>query len=176
MKKYVSWIALFISFFVFPHLVSAHELATDKTFGALMHIEPDDDPQIGKQSSFLFDLTDTKHPFSEQNCFCTFAIYNGSKLLYSEQILSVSVAGNHATYASFYTFTNRGQYTIVFSGKAKDNSYTPFHLTYTVEVHRGNNHPISLFTSIIYAVVSGGVLLLIIIVPYAFKQIKRKSG
>lgn len=57
MKKLILGLFLFTFMFVPAHSVSAHVLVTDETNtnGAILHINPDDDPIAGEQATLYFD-------------------------------------------------------------------------------------------------------------------------
>lgn len=44
--------------FALPQTASAHVLQTDGSIGAVLHVDPDDNPIIGEKATFFFDLKD----------------------------------------------------------------------------------------------------------------------
>src|SRR5882672_6466726 len=69
-------IALFIILVLFfvATPVEAHFLASDRNIGAVLHVDPNDQPIAGSQTSFFFEFKDKQNKFKAENCDCTFAI------------------------------------------------------------------------------------------------------
>src|SRR5438045_57931 len=89
MEKTKLFVIFFLFTFVFwlnPHIVSAHVLKTDGNIGAVLHIDPDDDPIAGSQASFFFEFKDIQGKFQSQNCDCTFSIAEDGKEIFSQPL------------------------------------------------------------------------------------------
>jgi hypothetical protein len=112
----------------------AHILATDGSIGAVVHIEPDDDPIAGELSTFYFDIKDKNGRFDSRFCNCWGIITQDNKELYKQELFHDA----QGTKASFtYTFPQRGIYTVKVIGQSsKQNSFEKFTLSYTIRVER----------------------------------------
>lgn len=117
--------------------VEAHVLRTDGTIGAVMHIDPDDDPIAGEQSAFFFELKDTSGKFTPADCTCTVQFLENGAVL-SEQPLFQNTTTPSLTNASVvFTFPKRDVYTIRLIGKPlTKGDFTPFTLSYDIRVAR----------------------------------------
>ncbi len=110
-----------------PLCASAHILLTDGTVGAILHIDPEDDPIAGQAATFYFDLKLKSGSFDAALCECS---------------VSFSKKGDPAApipYASqmSYTFPEKGIYEIVLAGTPKlGASFPPFRLTDDLRVDR----------------------------------------
>lgn len=114
-----------------PATAAAHVLEKDGTIGAVLHINPGDDPVAGEQSSFYFDFEDTSGRFSTENCSCHLVIEQDNTAIYDE-LFSQSSGGT-------YTFPARGLYSVKAVGKPlAGDSFQPFTLSYDVRVERGD--------------------------------------
>lgn len=66
-KLILSFFLIFAVFLILPTIASAHVLKTDGSIGAVVHIDPDDDPIIGKSANFFLEFKDTKNKFQLAN-------------------------------------------------------------------------------------------------------------
>src|SRR5437773_8843060 len=82
------FLLVFLPFFflLFPSVVNAHFLKIDGSIGAVLHVDPDDDPIAGEQASFFLSFKDKQHKFSPQNCTCTFSIQEQNQTIYSQPL------------------------------------------------------------------------------------------
>lgn len=123
---------------IFPIIVSAHSTVYDGEVGALLHIDPDDDPIISEPATLYFHWESEDSDFYFENCGCTIDILLQGKSLYSNslELVSDKSFGNETRALSF-TFPKKGLYVITVKGNAlKDNTKTPFNLQYEVRVER----------------------------------------
>ena len=74
----MKYLTLFILFIVlsslFPSITQAHILITDEGIGAVVHINPDDDPIVDSLTSFFFEFKDQKNKFQPKLCDCRVVI------------------------------------------------------------------------------------------------------
>lgn len=95
--------------------VSAHILRVDKNIGVNIHIEPNDQPIVGKESKIFVDIQDQSgrfNPGNPESCICMLSIYSQETLL---DTLSLVSGGTYAQLR--YTFPKSGTYTIIIEGK-----------------------------------------------------------
>lgn len=131
MKKYLSIILMIIviSFFWVRPAV-AHTLKIDRSIGVSVHINPDDAPQAGKESSVFVEITDSSSRFNTanpSNCICTLTVqYEGKPLAQ----LPVVSGGAYAQLR--YTFPHAGRYTVIVEGRpnGEGQAFQSFSLSY----------------------------------------------
>ena len=122
--------------FAFAIPVSAHVLKTDGSIGAILHIDPEDDPIASQQAGFFFEFKDKQNKFKLDNCTCTFSITEDGKQIFTNPLSQDNI---------FFTFPERNIYQVKVVGKPKiASSFQPFTLTYDVRVDRTSaNQPSS---------------------------------
>jgi hypothetical protein len=105
----------------------AHVLEKDSTIGAVMHMDPADDPLVGQPAYFFFEFKDTEGKFSLDNCDCTLTIEENEQPLSSQAL----------TNTNSFIFPHKGAYDIHVNGQPKPGTdFTPFALEYHIQVHR----------------------------------------
>ncbi len=125
MKKILVTIITAAYFFT-PTVAFAHTLQTSGPIGAIIHLDPEDDPVIGQTASIYFDIKDTTNKFSIENCSCFVTIRQGESQKLNAPLQH---SGNQ------FTFTERGLYTITLSGSPKDSiSFSPFTLSWDFRI------------------------------------------
>lgn len=128
--------SLFLLIIVIPlssHVVSAHTLGTDESVGAVLHIDPDDDPIIGEPSTIYFEFKSQSDSLSPQTCDCTVAISENGKELFSQKLFT----DTNTNPIVQYTFPEKNQYKITVSGKPTGEAdFKPFSISYDVRVSK----------------------------------------
>ncbi len=123
--------------------VYAHELQSEGSVHVIMHINPDDNPIAGKQSTLVFYVFDDQENFSGTHCACNVGVtMDGTKLL-SKPINIGDKGFNHVGELPF-SFPMLGDYQINFSGKPIDgSSFQTFNLNYPLAVSQAGrtNNP-----------------------------------
>ncbi len=106
-----------ILFFLLPSSAMAHVLVKDKTGtkGAILHIQPDDDPIAGEQATLYFDTQ------SKNDSRVVATITNDASRT-AETLAPVQTDGSLATI--LYTFPTQGTYILQFNITTASNSYT----------------------------------------------------
>ena len=84
--------------------VYAHFLATDRNIGAILHVDPNDQPVAGSQASFFFQFLDKQNKFDPQHCDCTFEINENGKTVYSQSLFKSNSNPSLSNASAFYTF------------------------------------------------------------------------
>ena len=123
----------FLGTLLFPLPASAHILKTDGQIGAILHVDPDDDPFIGQPASLYFELKDTSGQFSAANCTCQVDIATDGKSLVKQPGTPSTTNGIGFS----YTFPSAGVYTLTLTGQpVTPGAFQPFTLVYAQRVAR----------------------------------------
>lgn len=120
--------------------VIAHNVEISNDVAATFHIEPNHNPKAGKPTTAWFALTrrgGLSIPLSE--CNCTLKVYAVPRREKVEAVLkpelsAIDVEQYQEIPGAEIVFPQAGAYELEISGTAKDNSFSPFELTYTVNV------------------------------------------
>lgn len=122
---------------LFPSVVSAHILQSDGSIGAVLHIDPEDDPIAGAQSSFFFEFKDKQNAFQPKNCDCTFEIDEKGKNIYTQPLFQSNPNPSLSNASIFYTFPQRDVYQVKVIGKPViPHAFQSFTLVYDIRVER----------------------------------------
>jgi len=133
--KYFSYLLLATYFITLsPEVTLAHILTTDDAVGAVIHIEPKDDPIANAKSTIIIDLKDKNGHFKYTNCTCNISISTNGKNIFS-QVLSRT----NSTKTVDFIFPEIGSYKINISGTPDNNeSFKAFNLNHLVEISKSN--------------------------------------
>lgn len=118
----------------------AHNVEISNEVAATFHIEPNHNPQANQPTRAWFALTrrgGASIPLSE--CNCNLNVYAVPRTAEAEPILqpelvAIDVEQYREIPGAEVVFPQPGAYELEISGTAKDNSFAPFELTYTVNV------------------------------------------
>lgn len=149
-------LGLSIVFFA-PTLAAAHVLQATDTFGAVIHIDPNDEPVSGLASSIFIDLKNKDDTFRVADCVCVVTISKGNELLQTTEITAPFPQGVRVGDKAFtlpYTFPTEGEYKIKIAGIPKPGApFSPFDFTFDAHVKKGSavgnavsslgDHPVS---------------------------------
>lgn len=157
-----------------PPTVSAHVLKVDGTIGAVLHINPDDNPQVGEGTNYVLSFTDSSGAFSLPACDCTVSFIADGKTLATKPLVvsSNTVSRNH------YTFTSPAVYTIQVTGMPKTaGTFQPFTLDYQVRVNGGQTamQPMPVLLWVGMGMVVGLVLLAAFATSYNDSEATQKK-
>lgn len=169
----VCLITIFSTNLVFlPQDVSAHVLLTDGSIGAVVHVDPEDDPIVGQKATFFFEFKDTKNKFQLEDCVCNAKVLNSGAEVFSEQL---SHRGSSSSPSFTYTFSEKGVYKIVIQGTPNsERNFDSFELNYDLRVSRtsGSVKQLDFFTrNLQYFVLIAAVPIFLIIVFSPRKKI-----
>jgi hypothetical protein len=181
MKKMFFFFTLLLLTIFFSHPVEAHFLIVDHTIGAILHIDPNDEPVAGEQASFFFEFKDKQNKFRPQNCDCTFSISENGKEIFSQPLFQNNQNPSLSNASIFYTFPQRDVYEIKVVGKPFiPQAFQSFTLTYTIRVEtiaRTTTPPEQkaswLSTHILYLIIGVVIIILIVLCKFMPKQKKR---
>jgi len=119
--------------------VSAHQLKTDHEVGALMHIEPTDNPQAMVPTTVWFALVKKggqKIPLA--HCACTLTLENGPQKIQTLPLSAPTRGEAKDSPAAQVTFPTPGTYLLTLAGKPQGSKvkYLAFTLRWQVKVSR----------------------------------------
>lgn len=141
MKKII-FLLLFIILLLFPQVSFAHVLETDNSVGAVIHIDPEDDPIVGQPSNIYFEFKDKENKFRTDNCDCKVEIQKNGNLVFTSELFGDSNNPTVLSSAISYIFPETGKFQINVIGKPKnEENFTPFSLRYDIDVTRSNPEP-----------------------------------
>lgn len=123
----------------------AHLLATDNTIGAVLHIDPNDQPVAGSQASFFFEFKDKTNLFDPSNCDCSFIVSENGRQIYSQPLFQSPPTPTQKDASVFYTLPKKDIYQIEVVGKPiKADTFQPFTLQWNIRVDQeASNHPVT---------------------------------
>ncbi|MGF1588334.1 MAG: hypothetical protein ACFCU7_03650 [Pleurocapsa sp.] len=120
--------------------VIAHNVEISNEVAATFHIEPNHNPKAGKSSRAWFALTrrgGSSIPLSE--CDCALKVYavpraGDAEPVLQPELMAIDVEKYQEIPGAEIIFPQAGAYELEISGTAKNDSFTPFTLTYVVNV------------------------------------------
>ena len=120
--------------------VVAHNVEISNEVAATFHIEPNHNPVVGKPTTAWFALTrrgGSSIPLSE--CDCSLNVYAVPRAGNTEPVLKpeltpINVEKYQEIPGAQIVFPAAGAYELEISGTVKDDSFTAFNLSYTVNV------------------------------------------
>src|SRR3989344_6963815 len=68
----------------------AHVLETDGNIGAILHVNPNDDPAALEPASFFFEFKDKSGQFNPSRCDCRVSITEAGKTIFSTGLFDVN--------------------------------------------------------------------------------------
>ncbi len=128
-------LALVTTFKLTP--IGAHELETNQTVGAVLHMSPEDDPIVGEQTGFYFEFKDKESKFSPEKCVCTFSIEESGKEIYSQNLFQNNTTPTLENASAYFTFPKKAIYKVKIVGEPiEDEAFNSFEIEYDVNVQR----------------------------------------
>lgn len=132
-----SILASVASVFTFNSYAQAHFLATDRSIGAELHIEPDDNPIVNQTATFFFDVNDKMNKFQPTQCRCRVVIKENGRQLDSKSLSQADLSISTLS----YIFPKKDVYQVQLVGSPiQSGAFQPFTLTWDVRVDRDNGH------------------------------------
>lgn len=158
--------------------IFAHTLKTDGSIGAVIHIDPEDDPIIGEPAYFFFDFKDKDGKFKAEDCTCVATISRDNQVL-ATQTLAADTSLQSSSFS--YTFPEKGVYHIEVSGQPlSTNGFQSFKLNYDLRVERTSNDKNSLsfgysFLDKNFHLIALGIILVVFLTVFFLGKRKTKS-
>ncbi len=145
----LAWITLL------PHSLSAHEYISNNGIGAVLHIEPDDDPIIGQSATLLYEFSSRNKNFDVRECTCVLTIATAAT---SSTLLLDPVSVYLGRVDTI--FPKRDSYTLTLSGTPKvAGAFNSFTLTDQLPVARAPGERAKLSHHFYHLVVAGASIL-----------------
>ena len=120
-----------------PKDAAAHFLLTDGSIGAVLHMDPDDDPIAGQPAVFHYEIKDKQGKFTPQGCTCTFSISENGASIFSQDLYLNTPQNSLDVPLVTYTFPKLDVYQIILTGTPKPGAdFQPFTLTYNARISR----------------------------------------
>ncbi len=119
----------------------AHEIVRDGDVGALLHIEPDDVPVLGRANRTWFE-TNLRggRPVTLANCTCVLRVYAGSVREGAKPVATPRLRTVQNKLTADLTFPAEGAYTLVLTGAPRTGAtFRSFRLEWVVRA--GNADP-----------------------------------
>lgn len=108
---------------------NAHVLESDGTIGAVLHIDPDDDPIAGEETGIYFDFKDKTNRYKNEDCICQLVIEQDGQVIYEKPFTRPG--------GGTFTFPSRGVYAVKAVGVPKNaGAFDTFKISYDVRVER----------------------------------------
>src|SRR4051812_40026179 len=95
--------------------VSAHTLESGDAFGAVMHIDPNDEPVAESPSTIIFDIKSKDDDFVLSKCICNVHILQNNKELTTLPLQILDPKSPNTGTVS-YTFPTTGDYSLKLEG------------------------------------------------------------
>jgi hypothetical protein len=116
-------------------IASAHVLKVDGDIGAVLHINPDDNPTSGTPIKYVLSFDDTTGRFSLPRCTCTATITGAGTTVIAQPLVVTTAQVSEDT----VTFPKPDVYMLTVNGKPKTiGAFQSFALSYLVRVTSGN--------------------------------------
>jgi hypothetical protein len=161
-------LTLILSFFIPFFKAEAHFLKINNEIGAVLHVDPDDNPIAKQVSTFYLEFKDVTGKFKPKDCTCQITITNISTNK-SESIPTSNISYSGENVLLFkYTFPEIGIYSVVI----KEQNFT---LTYDIRVERESNTPNNEAPShLFHYLLFGGAIILTLAVVIRDKRREKK--
>ena len=157
-----------------PASASAHVLKVDGDIGAVLHINPDDNPTTGSPTDYILSFDDDTGKFSLPECTCSVAIIENGTTITTKPL----VVSGGAVSENRYTFAKPGVYTMRFTGSPKTaGAFQSFTLDYEVRVTGGqaNMQPVPVLLWVGMGMAVGLVLLAAYAMDYDTKETEERN-
>lgn len=125
------FLVVFSIYFVNNADVSAHVLESNRTIGAILHIDPDDNPTVDRQQEISLFFKDTENKFTFDNCLCKLQLYLNGELISEEPLLAQTDTSSN----NIYIFEKEGDYNLKVIGQSTNNDdFARFEIDYQIKV------------------------------------------
>ncbi len=137
-----------------------------------MHINPEDEPIAGMNSTLFFELKDRKSSFTPDTCACTVSIEERGVSVYSQPLFQNTTNEKSLDASVTYTFPQKDIYSIIVNGKPlRQGEFEPFSVQFDVRVDRtaDTTRASSSFLSNWWVQHSPHILIIICIIGFVIK-------
>jgi hypothetical protein len=113
----------------------AHVESHDRKIGAILHIDPDDDPIVGQPATFYFEFKDQNNKFQPAKCNCVFLVSENGNVLYTNSLTAGNSNPTLDNLSQSFTFPQKDVYQVQVKGTPlTPNDFQSFTLNYDVRV------------------------------------------
>lgn len=181
---YSTILFLTVILLAFPaRVVFAHVLKVDGNIGAVLHMDPADEPATGRLTTFYFEIKDKQSTFSPEKCICAvdLSLIGGASVHTASLFTAGSGTGLNSP-ALTYVFQQPGVYKATLTGAARSGEFKDFTLSWDFRVEgQGVGSPAHTNTaehhnsggnSYIYALGVGIIIVMYVIARNRNKKIK----
>lgn len=138
MRKYIIGLVFVAAVVFWPETTQAHVLLTDTkaNIGAVLHINPDDDPIAGQTNQLYFDVQDKGSKVR--------ITYSGYELLINDELGKTAKPAleiANTTLIASYNFPRQGLYKLTLRSKSSYEQFQKVAMTYSLRVSRGTINP-----------------------------------
>ena len=120
--------------FLCTGIASAHVLKIDGHISVLLHVNPDDDPVAGQQTTYFLYFHDDTGKFALSKCTCTVTVQSQGQTIASQSVDAIDASDTENS----YTFPDPAVYTMRVDGKPKQaDAFQPFNVLFTVRATGG---------------------------------------
>jgi len=177
MKKYFLLTLFLIINLTLTGFADGHTLKTDKQFGLILHIDPNEEPVARELSNIKLLFTQMPNNFDPSQGSCIVEIYKSDQLIYQQDVFKdlQSVDDIHFN----FTFPDLGIYKIKVIGKPdQSDSFQSFNFNYDLRVEKSAKSDLLTNHSNIFLLIGGLFLLLLIsvIIIYNFLSHAKKTA
>ncbi len=172
-KKLFVFLLLLVSCCLLPVPVFAHVLKTSGNIGAVLHIDPADEPVAGKQSTFFLELKDKKNQFNSSNCECKAIIKQKGKEIFATSLFTSSL--DNPSFS--YTFPQKGEYELSITGKSiRELSFAAFSLSYAIDVDSEVKKTLLEVNPFLYHTIHYGLFILVFAIFFGLAFYNKIKG
>ena len=181
MFKIFTLIVLQFLTLLLPPMLLAHETESDSGIGAILHVDPNDSPVEGQESTLFFEFTDMEEKLNLVDCECVIVIMRGDQEVLRE---SFSAEGNSSTSGVVdFIFPESDIYKAIVTGKPKlEGQFQAFNLTFPVRVEQSgpktiteaHNLPHNTLQDHVLHYLPTGLIILALVLILGFVKGKRK--
>ena len=112
----------------------AHFVLSDGSIGAVLHIDPNDDPVAGSLAVFNYEIKDKNNQFNSTECNCVFTISANNIQIDNQKLFSNTTVPTDTAITSF-TLPSIGVYIVTLTGTPMvSGQFQPFTLVYNLRV------------------------------------------
>jgi len=115
--------------------VLAHFVKSDSGIGAVLHVDPGDDPIAGEPGNIILEFKDTQNKFDLSKCDCRLVVSKQNVEVFSEVLKPVAETQKLSSVTAI-TFPEKNIYKLVITGSSSIGEFPGFELTYDVRVAR----------------------------------------
>ena len=127
-------LAIFVIMLTKYKPAQAHFVLSDGSIGAVLHIDPNDDPVAGGVAVFNYEIKDKDNQFNSTECKCVFTITENNNQIDSQKLFSNTTVPTDTAITSF-TLPSIGVYIVTLTGTPMvSGQFQPFTLVYNLRV------------------------------------------